>query len=152
MPVSQPCNEQNEIFRLSETATVVISAERHLPLLRLALKRVMSRQPFTSLFERYVCTSASELGNNLIFHTNDGGTMSFTLIARDQAIGIEIVARDRGPGIADIALAMQENYSTNGGLGGGLPAVRRMMDELEIDSQVGIGTRIRTRKWQNLSR
>jgi len=62
--------------------------------------------------------------------------------------GLEIVSLDEGPGIEDINLALKDGYSTNGGLGGGLGGVRRMMDEFEIESTPGKGTRIAARIWR----
>jgi len=59
-----------------------------------------------------------------------------------------VVARDQGPGIGDIALALQDGYSTSGGLGLGLPGARRLMDEFEIESQVGKGTTVTMKKWR----
>jgi serine/threonine-protein kinase RsbT len=59
---------------------------------------------------------------------------------------VEVIARDEGPGIADIDLAMQDGYSTGRGLGLGLPGARRLMDEFEITSEVGVGTTIVMRK------
>ena len=61
--------------------------------------------------------------------------------------GIEIVAEDAGPGIADVKQAMQDRFSSSGTLGLGLPGVKRMMDEFELESQLGQGTRVRVRKW-----
>jgi serine/threonine-protein kinase RsbT len=61
--------------------------------------------------------------------------------------GIEVIVEDRGPGIADIELAMKENVSTGGTLGLGLPGTRRLVDEFDIESQPGQGTRVRIIKW-----
>ena len=61
--------------------------------------------------------------------------------------GIAIVARDNGPGIADVEQAMQDAFSTSGGLGLGLPGVRRLMDEFKIESTVGQGTTVSATKW-----
>jgi serine/threonine-protein kinase RsbT len=61
---------------------------------------------------------------------------------------VEVIARDDGPGIADIERAMQDGYTTGRGLGLGLPGARRLMDEFEITSEVGEGTTIVMRKWR----
>lgn len=61
--------------------------------------------------------------------------------------GIEVIVEDRGPGIPDIELAMKENVSTGGTLGLGLPGTRRLVDEFDIESQPGQGTRVRIIKW-----
>jgi len=61
--------------------------------------------------------------------------------------GVEILAADAGPGIPDVALAMQDGFSTSSSLGLGLPGVRRLMDEFEISSEFGKGTTVTARKW-----
>ena len=76
-----------------------------------------------------------------------------TLIAtaiseRNGQSGITVVASDRGPGIPDVARALEVGYSTSGSLGLGLPGVRRLMDEFEVESRVGHGTRVTARKWR----
>ena len=94
-----------------------------------------------------IATAVSELANNLFFHTSRGGTISLSVVRHNGNIGLEIMAEDEGPGIADVKLAMQDGFTTNGGLGGGLPSVERLMDEFEIKSQVGAGTRVMARMW-----
>lgn len=61
--------------------------------------------------------------------------------------GIEIVAEDNGPGIADISSALRDHFSSSGTLGLGLPGVRRMVDSFDIRSAVGQGTTVRVVKW-----
>lgn len=94
-----------------------------------------------------VAISVSELGNNLFFHTSHGGRITLSIIEQDDYKGIEIISEDGGPGIPSIEQAMQDGFTTNRGLGGGLPGVKRLMHEFEIDSTVGQGTRIVARKW-----
>jgi serine/threonine-protein kinase RsbT len=74
--------------------------------------------------------------------------MILRTIRKENADGIEVVARDDGPGIPDINLAMQDGYTTKKGLGLGLPGTKRLMDEFEIASEVGRGTTVVTRKWR----
>jgi len=62
-------------------------------------------------------------------------------------LGILIVARDEGPGIPDVARALQDGYSTGKGLGIGLPGVKRLMDDFEVASVVGKGTAVTVKKW-----
>jgi len=104
---------------------------------------------FREVATHYVAISVSELANNLFFHATRGGTITLSPISRSGEAGIEIIAEDDGPGIPDVKLAMQDDFSTNGGLGGGLPGVERLMDEFEITSRVGIGTRVVVRKWES---
>lgn len=94
-----------------------------------------------------VATAASELANNLWMHTTHGGEIRLereTVRGRERLL---LTAHDDGPGIPDIALAMQEGYSTAGGMGCGLPGVQRLMDEFALDSAVGRGTEVRCAKW-----
>ncbi|MEN6349420.1 MAG: anti-sigma regulatory factor [Syntrophomonas sp.] len=94
-----------------------------------------------------IVTAASELGRNIFLYSGSG-TVQWRVISAGSKIGMELVFNDSGPGIVDIHLAMEEGYSTSGGLGLGLPGSRRLMDEMQIDSRPGAGTRITVRKWQ----
>lgn len=93
-----------------------------------------------------IVTAASELARN-IFHYAGGGTMTLRTVNANGNGGIELVFEDEGPGIADIDKAMEPGFSTRGGLGMGLPGTKRLMDEMEIQTEVGKGTRITVRKW-----
>ena len=64
--------------------------------------------------------------------------------------GIRVVARDNGPGIADIELALQDGYTSGGGLGLGLPGARRLVDEFDIESAPSQGTTVTLVKWSRL--
>jgi serine/threonine-protein kinase RsbT len=94
-----------------------------------------------------VVIAISEIAQNIVHYAGQG-TMIFQPIAQDKKTGIEIIAQDQGPGIADIDLVLQDGYSTGGGLGLGLPGARRLMDEFEISSEVGRGTTITMKKWR----
>ena len=90
-------------------------------------------------------TAVSELARNILKYA-EKGTITITPLHTSEK-GIEIFARDNGPGITDVETALTDNYSSSGTLGLGLPGVKRMMDEFEIDTQVNQGTRITVRKW-----
>ncbi len=93
-----------------------------------------------------IATAISEVSRNIIEYARRGEIV-LCLIESGSRRGIMVLANDQGPGIPDIALAMQDGYSTGGGLGVGLPGARRLMDEFEIESAPGKGTRIRMKKW-----
>lgn len=100
------------------------------------------RHGFGTVRAHGIATAVSELGMNLVLHTARGGLIHLTAQGEAGAAVVEVVAEDEGPGIPDIALAMQDGYSTRGGLGCGLPGTRRLMDEFAITSEIGRGTRI----------
>jgi serine/threonine-protein kinase RsbT len=110
--------------------------------------RVMAEQlGFSSSEATLVATTISELARNIVTYAGNG-EIFLSLVNDADRQGIAIIARDKGPGIADIRLAIQEGYSTSGGLGLGLPGVRRIMDEFEIVSEPGSGTTITVTKWK----
>jgi serine/threonine-protein kinase RsbT len=96
----------------------------------------------------YVVLSVSELADNLFFHATRGGVITLIAVERRGEIGLEVACEDNGPGIPNVKLVMQNGFSNNGGLVGGLPGVKRLMDEFAITSQVGVGTSVVARKWQ----
>ena len=93
-----------------------------------------------------IALAASELASNLIKHAG-GGHFSAAPLESKGLAGLEIAARDKGPGIADIDQALTDGFSSSGGLGIGLGAVNRLMDELDIRSEPGGGARVTARKW-----
>lgn len=88
-----------------------------------------------------------ELTRNLLVHAGGGSIALQRLDDPVRGPGLAVEAVDSGPGIADIALALQDGYSTAHTLGAGLPGVRRLMDEFQIESTLGVGTRVRAVKW-----
>ncbi len=133
---------------MREPVIVRVTGEYHVAQARQAAQALAEAIGFKQVATYYVATCVSELANNLFFHAAPGGTITLAVVRRSDAIGIEVIAEDDGPGIPDVELAMQDGYSTSGGLGGGLPGVKRLMDEFEITSTVGVGTRVVARKWQ----
>jgi serine/threonine-protein kinase RsbT len=92
-----------------------------------------------------------ELTRNILAHAGKGELL-LDIIEADGQRGLLVVAQDHGPGIADIALAMRDGYSTAHTLGAGLPGVRRLMDDFAIESELGAGTMVRAVKWRSKPR
>jgi len=124
-----------------------VSGEHHVHVARRHVLKRTELLGMSSLESHYVATAVCEVANNLFFHTKQGGVIQFSHIEDHGSHGIEIVAIDDGCGIEDIQQAMADGFSTNGGLGGGLGGMQRLMDEFEIESKPGEGTRIVMRKW-----
>ncbi|MDB5397065.1 MAG: putative anti-sigma regulatory factor, serine/threonine protein kinase [Rhodospirillales bacterium] len=93
-----------------------------------------------------IATAISEIARNIVTYAQRGEIVLRPVTANSRR-GVVVVARDDGPGIPDIARAMQDGYSTGKTLGLGLPGARRLMDEFEIQSEVGVGTIVTMRKW-----
>jgi len=96
-----------------------------------------------------IAAAISEVARNILDHAKQGEIV-MTAVSHAQnggRHGIQIIARDEGPGIRDIAQAMQYGYSTRKGLGVGLPGAKWLMDEFDVDSTVGRGTTITMKKW-----
>ena len=116
-----------------------------------AVRQKAETAGFTHIDAALIATAASELATNIIRYGRTGEIIFGILKDCDsQKTGIELFAVDNGPGIADIDAAMEERFtSLPGSLGLGLPSVKRIMDEFFIESIVGKGTRILTRKWKH---
>jgi serine/threonine-protein kinase RsbT len=93
-----------------------------------------------------VVIAISEVARNIINYA-DSGEIILSPFGKNGRWGISIVARDDGPGILDIERALQDGYSTGGGLGLGLAGAKRLMDEFKVLSQPGRGTKIMMKKW-----
>ena len=93
-----------------------------------------------------IVTAASELTRNIYVYAGSG-VIRWHSVAVESKIGLELTFEDQGPGIEDVELAMQQGYSTGKGLGMGLPGAKRLMDEMEIHSELGKGTTVRIKKW-----
>jgi serine/threonine-protein kinase RsbT len=93
-----------------------------------------------------IVTAASELTRN-IYQYAGSGVMRWHCLGGAARAGLELTFEDRGPGIADVARAMESGFSTSKGLGLGLPGAKRLMDEMTVQSEVGRGTTVQVRKW-----
>ena len=92
-----------------------------------------------------IATAVSELARNIYNYAAKGMVTIFVL--EGDRKGIQVICEDNGPGISDIDLAMTNGYSTSKSLGLGLPGAKRLVDEFQIESEVGKGTRITITKW-----
>ena len=128
------------------TIRMDVSAEHHMAVARQRAKSLAESLGMSQSSSFSIATCASELASNLVFHATAGGIITFRGWREGDVACLEMVSTDKGPGIPDVRLAMEDGFSTHGGLGGGMPGLGRMMDELEVESTVGVGTRIVARK------
>lgn len=93
-----------------------------------------------------IAAAISEVARNIVDHAKSG-ELILNEVVNGSRRGISIVAQDEGPGIQDLARAMEYGYSTRKGLGVGLPGTKWLMDDFEISSTVGKGTTVSMKKW-----
>ena len=102
---------------------------------------------FSLVDQTKIVTAASELARNAMVY-GGGGEVAVQPVTEGLRRGLRLVFSDQGPGIADIALAMKDGYTTGGGLGLGLGGAKRLSNEFAIDSRPGQGTRITITRWK----
>jgi serine/threonine-protein kinase RsbT len=102
---------------------------------------------FSLVDQTKIVTATSELARNTLEH-GGGGTARLELLADGGRRGLRLTCEDQGPGIADIALALKDGYTSRGGLGLGLPGARRLVNDFAIDSRPGEGTRVMIARWK----
>jgi len=130
----------------AQEGQVPIASESDIVNARKVVRNLASAVGFGITDVTRIVTAASELSRN-IFRYAGTGVMHWRLLNGARGAGLELVFVDRGPGIADVERAMETGYSTSGGLGMGLPGSKRLMDELDLQSQPGKGTTVTVRKW-----
>jgi serine/threonine-protein kinase RsbT len=109
-------------------------------------RRISAQIGFCDSDLTVIATAISEVARNILEYAGHG-RVEIRLVERNGSAGVSVTAIDEAPGIADVRLAMEDGYSTSGGLGLGLPGARRLMDEFEIQSELGKGTTVVMRKW-----
>ncbi len=101
---------------------------------------------FGAVDQARITTAISELARNIYLYAR-AGEVTIERISNEEKVGLRIIAADKGPGISNLKKVMEDGYSTSGGLGAGLPGVKRLMDTMDIQSTVGSGTTIVIEKW-----
>lgn len=101
---------------------------------------------FGTVDQARITTAISELARNIYLYAGKG-KIEILRLSENDLYGITIIASDDGPGIRDMRKVMEDGFSTSGGLGAGMPGVKRLMDEFKVDTEPGKGTTITTTKW-----
>ena len=109
-------------------------------------RELATRAGFPPSDATLIATAISEVARNIVVYAARGEVL-LELVQDGTRRGIRIVARDHGPGIPDVELALRDGYSTGRSLGLGLPGARRIVDDFEICSEIGRGTTVTMRKW-----
>jgi serine/threonine-protein kinase RsbT len=114
---------------------------------RHVVRKWASELAFSLVDQTKIVTAASELARNTIVY-GKGGEMVVSVVENGVRKGLELVFSDKGPGISDMKLALQDGYTTGSGLGLGLSGAKRLSNDFEIISKVGEGTKVTIRRWK----
>lgn len=134
-------------MNIQRTELLPVRNPEHVVLVRQLVRAWAVELGFSLVDQTKLVTAASELARNTIDH-GGGGMMQIEQLNNGFRLGLRLVFEDQGPGIADLELAMRDGYSTRGGLGMGLSGSRRLVNEFEVASTPGAGTRITIIKWK----
>lgn len=133
-------------MNLPTQGEVTIHEETDIVVARRAVREAAAQVGFGHVDTTRIVTAASELARNT-FKYGAGGVMYWRAVVDGDRRGLELRFEDHGPGIPDLEEALQEGFSSAGGLGMGLPGAKRLMDEMELHSTRGAGTTVIIKKW-----
>jgi RNA polymerase sigma factor (sigma-70 family) len=142
--LSQPLTERGQ-HRDDDEVRIPVRSDPDVVLARHAAREMAARVGFSSTDLTVIATAVSEVARNIVRFA-DVGEVVVELLT-DPRPGLRVVARDTGPGIADLDRALADGYSSYRGLGLGLPGARRLMDEFAVVSRVDQGTTVTMTKW-----
>lgn len=127
--------------------TMSIQSSQDVVLVRQKVRQFAVKLGFSLVDQTKIVTAASELARNT-FDYGGGGTVTLEALQDGMRKGLQLVFEDSGPGIPDVDLALKDGYTTGSGLGMGLSGTKRLVNEFDIVSRVGEGTRVTIIKWK----
>ena len=127
--------------------SVAIGSSGDVVLIRKVVRDWAIGAGFSLVDQTKIVTAASELARNTLDY-GGGGTVRLQALEDGRRRGLRLTFQDQGPGIPDIALALTDGYTSGGGLGMGLSGAKRLVNEFELDSRVGEGTRVTITRWK----
>jgi serine/threonine-protein kinase RsbT len=126
---------------------IPLRSEQDIVLSRQAVRRLVQEQAFSLVDQTKFVTAASELARNTVIY-GGGGVLKWEVLSNGVKRGVRLTFEDQGPGIPDIGLALTDGWTSGTGLGLGLSGARRLVNEFEIKSTVGAGTRVTITRWK----
>ncbi|MBX3075916.1 anti-sigma regulatory factor [Candidatus Obscuribacterales bacterium] len=125
-----------------------ICKEDDISIVRSSVKRVVALLNFSLVNQTKIITAASELARNTLEHGKGGHALIQIIDDGTGRIGLRMIFEDTGPGIPDTDRALEDGFTTGNGMGLGLGGARRLMDEFQLESHAGSGTKVSITKWQ----
>ena len=130
-----------------ESRTIVLEQAHDIAVARNEVRQLAAALGFGAMDQTRLATVASELARNVIKYAGRGRLIAQPMQGPSGRQALRLIFEDRGPGIPDINAAMRDGFSTGRGLGKGLPGSKRLVDEFQIESEVGRGTRVTVTRW-----
>jgi serine/threonine-protein kinase RsbT len=130
---------KSELFKITTSADVVK--------VRQVTRQWATELKFSLVDQTKLVTATSELARNTLEH-GGGGSMLAEIVEEGARRGIRLVFDDKGPGIADLDLALRDGYTTGGGMGLGLSGSKRLVNDFQINSEPGRGTTVTIIRWK----
>jgi serine/threonine-protein kinase RsbT len=130
-----------------QSRSISLECEHDIAVARGEVRALAAALGFRAVDQTRLATVASELARNVVKYARCGRMIAQPLGAAAGRAGLRLIFEDSGPGIPDISAAMRDGFSTGRGLGKGLPGSKRLVDEFEIESEVGRGTRVTVVRW-----
>lgn len=130
-----------------KTETLELRNEQDIVLARQAVRRLSQACGFSLVDQTKMVTAASELARNTVTY-GQGGTVLCETILDGARTGLRLTFVDSGPGIADVSLAMTDGWTSGNGLGMGLTGAKRLVNEFDLDTKPGSGTRVTITRWK----
>ncbi len=135
-------------MQVERTSTIDVRTAEDVVKVRQEVRNRTAAVGFSLVDQTKFVTAASEIARNTIDHGGGGLARIETVFATGRR-GVRLTFEDHGPGIVDIKLAMQDGYSTGGGLGMGLPGSKRLSNEFYVESSPGKGTKVTLVRWKS---
>jgi serine/threonine-protein kinase RsbT len=129
-----------------EAVEAPIRSQNDVVIVRQLVRRGAQLAGLSLVDQTKIVTAASELARNTLVYGR-GGELTMQVVTEGARRGVQLTFVDHGPGIADIALALKDGWTSGNGLGMGLPGARRLASEFSIESRVGEGTRVSIARW-----
>ena len=124
-----------------------LRSEHDIVLARQQVRKLTQELKFSLVDQTKMVTAASELARNALIY-GKGGRMHWEILQNESRNGLKLVFADEGPGIPNIDLAMTDGWTSGNGLGMGLTGAKRLVNDFELDSKVGGGTRVTIVRWK----
>ena len=135
---------------MAEELRIPVTADVDVVNARQRGRELAAQAGFSSGDQTVIAAAISEIARNILNYAKRGEVV-LSVVTNGDRQGVIVVARDQGPGIPDVQRALEDGYSTSGGLGLGLPGARRLMDDFDVTSSVGQGTTVTMKKWRRMN-